>query len=98
MPKMKLQALSQAQKSPSKSPKTRKGKEVSWKEEPTYFGMQADDAEEAGERRKAEDKPRARKIRRLGAANGTPAPKKMMAEDAMDVRTPVLRKRGKVKA
>ena len=97
MPKMKLQALSQAQKSPSKSPKPRKGKEVSWEDEPTYFGVQAGDAEEGGEARKADEKPRARKDRRLGATNGTPAPKKMMAEDGMAVRRPVSRKKGKAK-
>jgi hypothetical protein len=98
IPKMKLQALAQAQTSPSKSPKPRKGKEVSWKDEPTYFGMQDDEAEEAGERRKADSKPRAKRVRRVGgAANGTPAAKKMMAEDAMDVRTPMPRTRGKVK-
>ena len=51
-----------------------------------------------GEERKEEDKPRARKLRRLGAANGTPAPKKTMAEDGLYVRTPVSRKRGKVKS
>jgi hypothetical protein len=94
---MKLQALSQAEKSPSKSPKVRKGKEVSWKDEPTYFGLDASDVEGAGEKRKEEDKPRARKLRSLGAANGTPAPKKSMAEDGLYVRTPVSRKRGKVK-
>jgi hypothetical protein len=98
MPKIKLQALSQAQKSPSKSPKVRKGKEVSWKDEPTYFGVNADDVQGTGEERKEEDKPRARKLRRLGAANGTPAPKKTMAEDGLYVRTPVSRKRGKVKS
>jgi hypothetical protein len=98
VPKLKLQSLSQAQKSPSKSPKPRRGKAVSWKDEPTYFGMEGDDTEEAGERRKADDKPRARKTRRLGAANGTPAPKKMIAADAMDVGTLVPRKRGKAKA
>jgi len=98
MPKMKLQALSQAQKSPSKSPKVRKGKEVSWKDEPTYFGGDTGDVEGTGEKRKEEDKPRARKLRRLGAANGTPAPKKTMAQDGSYVRTPVFRKRGRVKA
>jgi hypothetical protein len=96
MPKMKLQALSQAQKSPSKSPKVRKGKEVSWKDEPTYFGVDAGDVEGTGEKRK-EDKPRPRKLRRLGAANGTPASKKTMAGDGLYVRTPVSRKRGKIK-
>jgi hypothetical protein len=98
MPKIKLQVLSQAQKSPSKSPKVRKGKEVSWKDEPTYFGVNADDVEGTGEERKEGDKPRARKLRGLGAANGTPAPKKTMAEDGLYVRTPVSRKRGKVKS
>jgi hypothetical protein len=97
MPKMKLHALTQAQKSPSKSPKQRKGKEVSWKDEPTYFGMKAEEVEEAGEKRDADDKQRERKTRRLGGANGTPAPKKMMPEVAMEVRTPVPRKRGKVR-
>jgi hypothetical protein len=98
MPKMKLQVLSQAQKSPSKSPKLRKGKEVSWKDEPTYFRVDADDVGGNGEKRKEEDKPRARKLRRLRAANGTPAPKKTTAGDELHVRTPVFRKRGKVKA
>jgi hypothetical protein len=97
MPKMKLQALAQVQKSPSKSPKPRKGKEVSWKDEPTYFGMRDDAAEEAGEKRKADSKPSARKVRRLGAVNGTPAPKKMMVEDAAGVRTTAPRTRGKAK-
>ena len=98
VPKKKLQALSQAQKSPSRSPKPRKGKAVSWKDEPTYFDTQADDVEEARERRKADDKPRARKTRQMGAANGTPAPKKTVREDTTDVRTPVTRKRSKVKS
>jgi hypothetical protein len=100
MPKIKLQALSQAQKSksPSKSPKVRKGKEVSWKDEPTYFGVDVDDVEGTGEERKEGDKPRARKLRRPGAVNGTPAPKKTVAEDGSYVRTPVSRKRGKVKS
>jgi hypothetical protein len=97
MPKMKLQALAQVQKSPFKSPKPRRGKEVSWKDEPTYFGMRDDAAEEAGEKRKADSKPSARKVRRLGAANGTPAPKKVMVEDATGVRTTAPRTRGKAK-
>ena len=96
-PKMKLQALSLAPKSPSKSPRPRRGREVSWKEEATYFGTQADDAEEAEEKLKADERPRTRKVRRLGAANGTPAPKKMMTVGTMDVGTPVSRRRGKVK-
>lgn len=97
MPKMKLQALAQVQKSPSKSPKPRRGKEVSWKDKPTYFGMRDDAAEGAGEKRKADSKPSARNVRRLGAANGTPAPKKVMMGDATDVRTTAPRTRGKAK-
>jgi hypothetical protein len=98
MPKMKLQALAQTQNSPSKSPKPRKGKEVSWKDQPTYFGTQDDEAGEARQERKADTKLRARKVRRPGAANGTPAPKKMMADDGTDVSAPVPRKRRKARS
>lgn len=95
LPKVKLQALSQAQRSPSTSPRRRKGKEVSWNEEPTYFGIQVDDAEDSEEKQEADERRRVRKVRRVGAVNGTPAPKKVTADEAIGVRRSVPRKRSK---
>ena len=101
MPKVKLQALSERQKSPSKSPvKKRKGsKEVSWNDQPSYLGPQTDEKpEEDAKEQPKEVKPKARKLRRLGAGNGTPAPRRVMAEEDMDLTLPLPKRRGKVKS
>jgi hypothetical protein len=103
VPKAKLQALAeQPAKSPSKSPKKRRGeREVTWNDVPFIFGAQADDNDmgDAGSSEScAEMKPAVRKARRLGTVNGTPAPKKRMAEHSLPLAPPVSKRRGKAKA
>ncbi len=101
MPKVKLQALSERQKSPSKSPVKRKagGKEVSWNDQPSYLGPQMEEKrEEEIEEQPRDVKPKAKKVRRPGTVNGTPAPKRVMAEEDMDLTLPLPKKRGKVRS
>ena len=95
MPKYKLKALSEVQRSPSKSPKKREGRGVSFKEEPCYFDAHPDEQDVEEVAKNTDEKPKARKSRRLGASNGTPAPKKVMAESAMQLDTPKPRSRRK---
>jgi hypothetical protein len=73
-------------------------KSVSWDDTPVYFGVESttEDAKEAPQ-------PPARHLRRLGAVNGTPAPKKMAAAPVASpkkvtrevVGTPAPKRRGR---
>ena len=101
MPKMKLQALlEESPKSPSKSPrKSANKKEVSWNDELAYFGAEQEKmVVQQREEQDTESQPKTRKIRRLGAANGTPAPKKVMAESTVEMGTPLPKRRGKARS
>jgi len=86
--------------SPTKSPRRRKGcKVVSWDEELAHFGEGTAEAPGATEQmahgqEASASARKARKMRRLGAANGTPAPRTVT--DAAELQTPTrkLRARG----
>lgn len=97
-PKMKLVALSSTpQSSPEKVPRKRKkDKRVSWDKALAYFAPEeVQPMEEAKEQ--TEPKTPVKRSRRLAPGKGTPAPKKKMAEAAMDVATPLARTRTRTK-
>ena len=98
MPKVKLQTLSQQQCSPTKSPRhKRNSKGVSWDERLAYLGREH---KQIGLREKAdvgheEVKPKGKQMRRLGASNGTPAPKRVKPQRSdVDQATTKTKKEG----
>ena len=68
------------------------GKTVGWDEKLAYF----QDTTESIMEPNAERRPRVRRLRGLGAVNGTPAPKKMMADVNVSYGTPAPKRRGKI--
>lgn len=93
-PKMKLEALSsRMQSSPVKvARKQKNNKQVSWDEGLAYFAPKDRATMDINEER-VEQKTPVKRSRRLAQGRGTPAPKKKMAEAAMDVGTPLPRTR-----
>ena len=67
-------------------------KSVGWDEKLVYFQEVTDSTEV-----KEEKRPRVRRLRGLGGVNGTPAPKKMMADVTISYGTPAPKRRGKVR-
>lgn len=100
LPKYKLKQLcKQPPESPLKSPRKKAGnKEVSWDDQPSYFGSRTEEEFRDDSGKQAEEKPRARKVRRLGAGNGTPAPRRVMAEDSIELKVPVPKTRARAKS
>jgi hypothetical protein len=93
-PKIKLEALSsQPQSSPAKVARKRTyHKHVAWDEGLLYFAPE--EVQPTGEiQEQAEPKTPVKRSRRLAPGKGTPAPKKRMAEAALDVETPGSRTR-----
>ena len=91
------------------SPKRRKRKEVSWNEAQLTEMYEIALAEPAAVQNEEEDqtetvaadtvviKASARKLRKLGTVNGTPAPKRMMMDEAEDLRGPERRLRSRAR-
>ncbi|ERF69440.1 hypothetical protein EPUS_07844 [Endocarpon pusillum Z07020] len=89
-PRKKLEALSSQQKpSPAKTARRKKnGKRVLWDEGLAYFApgeLQASDVP----REQTEAETPVKRSRRLAPGRGTPAPKKKMADAAIDAATPL---------
>lgn len=70
----------------------RGAKAVGWDEKLVYFQDVTESTEVQEEKR-----PRVRRLRGLGAVNGTPAPKKMMADVNMSYGTPAPKRRGRIR-
>ena len=91
------------------SPKRRKRKEVSWNEaqltemyevalaEPALIQDEEEDQTETVAADTVVIKASARKLRKLGTVNGTPAPKRMMMDEAEDLRGPERRLRSRAR-
>lgn len=98
-PALKLEVLStsQIQNSPAKVARTTKtNKQVAWDEGLAYFAPEEVQCLEGAEEQ-IEPKTPVKRSRRLAPGKGTPAPKKSMAEAAMDVGTPITRTRTRTK-
>ena len=67
-------------------------KSVGWDEKLVYFQEVPESAEVREEKR-----PRVRRLRSLGGVNGTPAPKKMMADVTISYGTPAPKRRGRMR-
>lgn len=93
-PKMKLEALSsKTQPSPAKVLRKRKNnKQVSWDEGLAYFASEKSQSLDNIEERQTQKTP-VKRSRRLAPRNGTPAPKRRMAEASQDVEAPISRSR-----
>ena len=92
IPKLTLQALpTEGSEMAVAKHGNKDAKTVGWDEKLAYFQVPTESADN-----KEEKRPRVRRLRGLGAVNGTPAPKKMMADVNISYGTPAPKRRGKL--
>ena len=94
-PKLALQTLTAESTEGTANRVRARAKQVSWGENLVYYQAMIEAA--AGEEGKEEKRPKVRRLRGLGATNGTPAPKREVDNSLpQGTSTPAPRRRGKI--